>query len=71
VLYRHSKEIPGQTDTLRDLQAAENKHITLNPRKFFKKAIKGARFAATTTTTALGNVASEITGRSVVFVHYG
>ena len=31
-----------------------------------KKALKGVRAAATTTTTALGNVASEIAGRRVL-----
>jgi len=37
----------------------------VDPRRFFKKAMKGVRMAATTTTTAFGNVASEIAGRSV------
>ena len=37
--------------------------MTMSPKKFLKKALKGVRNAATTTTTALGNVASEIAGR--------
>lgn len=62
-LYRHSSDIPGRTDTLRSGPA--HKRATMDPRKFLKKALKGVRLAATTTTTAFGNVASEITGRSV------
>ncbi|ETW80431.1 Mechanosensitive ion channel [Heterobasidion irregulare TC 32-1] len=64
-LYRHSNDIPGRSDTLRATRGTD-KRATLNPKKFFKRAIKGVRFAATTTTTALGNVASEIAGSSVL-----
>ncbi|KAI0318281.1 Mechanosensitive ion channel-domain-containing protein [Amylostereum chailletii] len=64
-LYRHSSDIPGRSDTLKDSHV-RGKSATLNPRKFVKRALKGVRFAATTTTTALGNVASEIAGSSVL-----
>ncbi|KAI0051242.1 hypothetical protein FA95DRAFT_1485872 [Auriscalpium vulgare] len=63
-LYRHSSEMPGRSDTLHDTRAA--KRATRSPRQFVKQALRGVRFAATTTTTALGNVASEITGSSVL-----
>ncbi|KAI0063682.1 hypothetical protein BV25DRAFT_1801709 [Artomyces pyxidatus] len=64
-LYRNSSEIPGRSDTLKDTQV-DGKRPTLIPKKFVKRALRGVRFAATTTTTALGNVASEITGSSVL-----
>lgn len=60
-LYQHSTDIPWRADTLRD-GPVENKRRTMNPQKIFKKALKGVRSAATTTTTVLGNVASEIAG---------
>lgn len=60
-LYQRSSNIPGRSDTLKDGHA--DRRATMNPRKLFKKAIRGVRYAATTTTTALGNVASEIVGR--------
>ncbi|TFY54037.1 hypothetical protein EVG20_g9871 [Dentipellis fragilis] len=63
-LYRHSKDIPGRSENNGDNLA--NKRASLNPRRFFKRALKQVRFAATTTTTALGNVASEIAGSSVL-----
>ncbi|KAH8107938.1 hypothetical protein BXZ70DRAFT_884347 [Cristinia sonorae] len=63
-LYRHSSDIPGRTDTLKD--GPVDKRQTMNPKKLFKRALKGVRNAATTTTTALGNVASEIAGSSVL-----
>ncbi|KAG7098557.1 hypothetical protein E1B28_000491 [Marasmius oreades] len=61
-LYRNSSDIPGRTDTLKGADST----TALKTRKFFKKALKGVRNAATTTTTALGNVASEIAGSSVL-----
>lgn len=64
-LYRHSTDIPGRSDTLKD-GPVENKRATMNPKKILKKALKGVKRAATTTTTALGNVASEIAGSSVL-----
>lgn len=65
-LYANSTDIPGRSDTMRD--GALQKRMTKDPRAFFKKALKGVRNAATSTTTALGNVASEIAGRCV-YVH--
>ncbi|KAJ7072310.1 Mechanosensitive ion channel-domain-containing protein [Mycena amicta] len=60
-LYTHSKNV-GRPDALR----SESVKDILNPTKFLKRALKGVRTAATTTTTAFGNVASEITGTSVL-----
>lgn len=40
--------------------------MSMDPKRFFKKALKGVRTVATTTTTALGTVASEIAGSSVL-----
>jgi hypothetical protein len=62
VLYRNSSDIPGRTDTMRDGQTMD-KRASMNPKKFFKKASQAVRFAATTTATGFGNVASEIMGR--------
>ncbi|KAG5651771.1 hypothetical protein H0H81_007524 [Sphagnurus paluster] len=62
-LYRNSVDVPGRSDTLRDGPA---KRASVNPKRFFKKFRQGIRMAATTTTTALGNVASEIAGSSVL-----
>lgn len=64
VLYRNSVDIPGRPDTL---QSGTNKRATMNPSQLLKKLRQGVRAAATTTTTALGNVASEIAGRFVFF----
>ena len=65
-LYTHSADIPGRGDTLRDGPATDAKRKTvMNPQRIFKKALKGVRSAATTTTTVLGNVASEIAGTCV------
>ncbi|KAF9268886.1 hypothetical protein L218DRAFT_1073318 [Marasmius fiardii PR-910] len=61
-LYRNSSDIPGRSDTLKGAEQT----AAIKTRKFFKKALKGVRVAATTTTTALGNVASEIAGSSVL-----
>ena len=60
-LYRNSRDTPGRTDTLRDGPAATGS--AAKPNRLFKKFREGVRFAATTTTTAFGNVASEIAGR--------
>ncbi|KAI0371035.1 hypothetical protein BV20DRAFT_942709 [Pilatotrama ljubarskyi] len=68
-LYQHSTDIPWRSDTLRDGAAGSggDKHKSVfNPQKVFKKALKGVRSAATTTTTVLGTVASEIAGTSVL-----
>ena len=64
-LYAHSTDIPGRSDTLRD-GPADAKRKSMNPQRLFKKALKGVRGVATTTTTVLGNVASEIAGSSVL-----
>lgn len=63
-LYRNSTDIPGRSDTLS--AAHGSKTSSRDPRKFIKQALKGVRLAATTTTTAFGNVASEIAGSSVL-----
>ncbi|OSD01247.1 hypothetical protein PYCCODRAFT_1412753 [Trametes coccinea BRFM310] len=66
-LYQHSTDIPWRSDTLRDGPSSDAKRkSTFNPQKVFKKALKGVRSAATTTTTVLGTVASEIAGTSVL-----
>ncbi|KAF7288661.1 Mechanosensitive ion channel protein [Mycena chlorophos] len=61
-LYVHSKDV-GRPDALRTDSMVKD---ILNPTKFFKRALKGVTTVAKTTTTALGNVASEITGTSVL-----
>jgi hypothetical protein len=60
-LYRHSSNIPGRSDTLNEGPAA--KGSSADPKRILKKLRDGVRTAATTTTTAFGNVASEIAGR--------
>ncbi|KAI0675104.1 Mechanosensitive ion channel-domain-containing protein [Trametes maxima] len=65
-LYQHSTDIPWRSDTLRDGPADAKRKSVFNPQKVFKKALKGVRSAATTTTTVLGTVASEIAGTSVL-----
>ncbi|KAG6880320.1 hypothetical protein C0992_011069 [Termitomyces sp. T32_za158] len=59
-LYRNSKDLAGRSD---DLQDEPSKRGSVDAKRFFKKFRQGVRMAATTTTTALGNVASEIAGR--------
>ncbi|KAN0132094.1 Mechanosensitive ion channel domain containing protein [Lactarius tabidus] len=63
-LYRNSTEQPENPDEPHDSRG--DKRLTVNPKRLVKQAIRGVRFAATTTTTALGNVASEIAGSSVL-----
>ena len=63
-LYRHSHDIPGRNDTLKDVH--HEKRPSVDPKRFLKRALRGVKVAATTTTTALGTVASEITGSSVL-----
>jgi hypothetical protein len=65
-LYRNSKDIPGRSDTLGQASREHKKGASINPKRFFKRAIDNVKFAATTTTTALGNVASEMAGTSVL-----
>lgn len=63
-LYRHSSDIPWRSDTLKE-EAGDGTHARRRGR-FLKRALHGVKVAATTTTTALGNVASEIAGSSVL-----
>jgi hypothetical protein len=58
-LYRHSTELSDHPDR----GVEKHHHHLTNPTRLVKQALKGVRFAATTTTTALGNVATEIAGR--------
>jgi len=60
VLYQQSSELPGWSDTLHNGHAAKG---SVDPMKMFKKALKGVKGVAQTTTTAFGNLASEIAGR--------
>ncbi|KGB77411.1 serine/threonine protein kinase [Cryptococcus deuterogattii 99/473] len=64
-LYTNSHDIPGRTDTLSDAVSTKTKGSQI-PRVALKKALKGLKEAAQTTTTALGNVASEMAGQSVL-----
>ena len=59
VLYQHSSEVAGSDAPKNE----ETKTAAVDPRRFLKKALQGVKMAATTTTTAFGNVASEIAGR--------
>lgn len=63
-LYRHSTDIPWRSDTFKE-EAGDGTHARKRGR-FLKRALHGVKVAATTTTTALGNVASEIAGSSVL-----
>ncbi|KAJ7045534.1 Mechanosensitive ion channel-domain-containing protein [Mycena alexandri] len=60
-LYRNSKNLE-RSDTLGTNSVKE----ILNPKRFFKRALTGVRSAAKSGTTIFGNVASEITGSSVL-----
>ena len=54
-------------------QSSHGRKTSTDPKQLFKMATRAVRTAATTTTTALGNVASEIAGRSGVatkFIQY-
>ena len=64
-LYIHSHDIPGRSDTLRDNESHRTKASQM-PKKAIRAALKGLKEAAQTTTTALGNVASEMAGQSVL-----
>ncbi|KAJ9125076.1 hypothetical protein QFC22_000029 [Naganishia vaughanmartiniae] len=63
VLYINSHDTPGRSDTLTEAIWAKEKK---DPRRALKKALKGLKNAAQSTTTALGNVATEISGQSVL-----
>ncbi|ORX36049.1 Mechanosensitive ion channel-domain-containing protein [Kockovaella imperatae] len=64
-LYIHSHDIPGRSDTLRDNDSHKTKASQV-PKKAIRAALRGIREVAQTTTTALGNVASEMAGQSVL-----
>ena len=64
-LYINSHDIPGRTDTLRDDQSGKTGRSQMTI-VAVRKALKGLREVAQTTTTALGNVASEMAGQSVL-----
>lgn len=57
-LYRYSHDVPGTLASGQD-----SRSLSANPKRILKRLRDGVRLAATTTTTALGNVASEIAGR--------
>ena len=61
VLYRNSKNV----DALHGSQTPRG-GMAITPAKLLKTALKGVRRTAETTTTAFGNMASEIAGTSVL-----
>ena len=66
-LYVHSHDIPGRSDTLTDADSKKTKGSQI-PKMAIRKALRGLREVAQTTTTAIGNVASEMAG-SVSALH--
>ncbi|WVF70531.1 hypothetical protein IAT40_005322 [Kwoniella sp. CBS 6097] len=64
-LYTNSHDIPGRSDTLSDAASGKTKASQV-PRVAIRKALRGLKDVAQTTTTALGNVASEMAGQSVL-----
>ncbi|ODO11764.1 hypothetical protein I350_00548 [Cryptococcus amylolentus CBS 6273] len=64
-LYTNSHDIPGRSDTLIDSASTKTKGAQV-PKIALRKALRGLRDVAQTTSTALGNVASEMTGQSVL-----
>lgn len=64
-LYAHSSDVPGRGDTQHDTSGSARKG-SVDATRFFKAALKGVQNTVKTTTTALGNVASEIAGSSVL-----
>ncbi|WRT64242.1 uncharacterized protein IL334_001173 [Kwoniella shivajii] len=65
LLYTNSHDIPGRSDTLIDNASGRTKASQV-PRVAIRKALRGLKDVAQTTTTALGNVASEMAGQSVL-----
>ncbi|BEJ12039.1 hypothetical protein CspHIS471_0204990 [Cutaneotrichosporon sp. HIS471] len=61
-LYMNSHDIPGRNDTLDDNSSVK----TTAGRKAIRKVLKGVKAAAQSTTNALGNVATEMAGSSVL-----
>ncbi|KZT52873.1 hypothetical protein CALCODRAFT_440943 [Calocera cornea HHB12733] len=64
VLYRNSSNIPGRLDTMNDDQSTFGQRM--NPKKVLKDFLHGMRSVAETSATALGNIATEIAGSSVL-----
>jgi hypothetical protein len=64
-LYIHSHDIPGRSDTLIDSASGKTRGSQAS-RLALKKALRGLKEVAQTATTALGNVASEMAGQSVL-----
>ncbi|WOO85247.1 Mechanosensitive ion channel protein Msy1 [Vanrija pseudolonga] len=64
-LYSYSHDIPGRSDTLADSASTTTKG-TRTPKIAIRKALRGIKSAAQSTTNAFGNVASEMTGSSVL-----
>ncbi len=65
VLYKHSADLPSQSDTL----TAEDllKHPwDFTPKRFLRQISGGVKAATSTTATVFGNVASEIMGSTVL-----
>ncbi|KAF8313471.1 hypothetical protein DL93DRAFT_2081192 [Clavulina sp. PMI_390] len=65
ILYRNSSHL-DRNDTLRDGDARGGSSSNLNPTKLLKAALKGVQRTAETTTSAFGNLATEIAGVSVL-----
>ncbi|GMK54215.1 hypothetical protein CspeluHIS016_0108010 [Cutaneotrichosporon spelunceum] len=61
-LYMNSHDIPGRHDTLDDTSTVRSNA----GKKAIRKVLRGVKAAAQSTTNALGNVATEMTGSSVL-----
>ncbi|KAF8577750.1 hypothetical protein K439DRAFT_1417934 [Ramaria rubella] len=64
-LYQHSSDVSGRSDTLDAEHKTKATMHGIGP-GIFKKAFKGVRGVAETTTTAFGNLAREIAGSSIL-----
>ncbi|ORY33717.1 Mechanosensitive ion channel-domain-containing protein [Naematelia encephala] len=64
-LYINSHDIPGRSDTLID-NASSKTSAKQASKMAIRKALRGLKEVAQTTTTAFGNVASEMAGQSVL-----
>lgn len=62
-LYINSHDIPGRSDTMTE---ADFKKTNKDPRRAVRNALRGFKTAAQATTTVIGNVATEMTGQSVL-----
>ncbi|CED83253.1 Predicted mechanosensitive ion channel [Phaffia rhodozyma] len=65
ILYKNSSDM-GRSDTLKNYAPSTKSNPVLAPQIAVRKALKGLRNAAATTTNALGNVATEMVGSSVL-----